>query len=45
MTTLEIPVPIFRRAESAAVPRGIPVRVYVTEAVTTCRGAATGFAA
>ena len=32
-TTLEIPDPIFRRAKSAATERGIPLRVYVTEAV------------
>ena len=33
-TTLEIPDPIFRRAKSAAVQRGIPLRVFVTEAVS-----------
>ncbi|MCL2660133.1 MAG: hypothetical protein FWD64_06410 [Acidobacteriaceae bacterium] len=32
-TTLEIPDPIFRRAKSAAARRGIPLRVFVTEAV------------
>ena len=33
-TTLEIPDPIFRRAKSVAAQRGIPLRVFVTEAVT-----------
>lgn len=32
-TTLEIPDIIFRRAKSAAADRGIPLRVFVTEAV------------
>ena len=32
-TTLEIPDPIFRRAKSVAAERGIPFRVFVTEAV------------
>lgn len=32
-TTLEIPDPIFRRAKSVAAERGIPLRVFVTEAV------------
>ncbi len=32
-TTLEIPDAIFRRAKSAAAERGIPLRVFVTEAV------------
>ncbi|MCL2661501.1 MAG: hypothetical protein FWD64_13415, partial [Acidobacteriaceae bacterium] len=32
-TTLEIPDAIFRRAKSAAARRGIPLRVFVTEAV------------
>jgi hypothetical protein len=34
MTTLEIPDPIFRRAKSVAAQRGIPLRAFVTEAVT-----------
>jgi hypothetical protein len=33
-TTLEIPDPIFRRAKSVAAQRGIPLRAFVTEAVT-----------
>jgi hypothetical protein len=33
-TTLEIPDPIFRRAKSAAADRGIPLREFVTEAVS-----------
>jgi len=33
-TTLEIPDPIFRRAKSAAAERGIPLREFVTEAVS-----------
>jgi hypothetical protein len=33
-TTLEIPDNIFRRAKSAAAQRGIPLRAFVTEAVT-----------
>ena len=32
-TTLEIPDALFRRAKSAAAERGIPLRVFVTEAV------------
>lgn len=32
-TTLEIPDSLFRRAKSAAAKRGIPLRVFVTEAV------------
>lgn len=32
-TTLEIPDSIFRRAKSVAAERGIPLRVFVTEAV------------
>jgi len=32
-TTLEIPDAIFRRAKSAAAEHGIPLRVFVTEAV------------
>ena len=32
-TTLEIPDPIFHRAKSVAAQRGIPLRVFVTEAV------------
>ena len=32
-TTLEIPDPLFRRAKSAAVERGIPFRALVTEAL------------
>lgn len=32
-TTLEIPDAIFRRAKSLAAERGIPLRVFVTEAV------------
>ena len=32
-TTLEIPDTVFRRAKSAAAARGIPLRVFVTEAV------------
>ena len=33
-TTLEIPDSIFRRAKSVAAQRGIPLRAFVTEAVT-----------
>lgn len=33
-TTLEIPDRIFRRAKSAAADRGIPLREFVTEAVS-----------
>jgi hypothetical protein len=33
-TTLEIPDRIFRRAKSAAAERGIPLREFVTEAVS-----------
>ena len=33
-TTLEIPDLIFRRAKAQAAERGIPLREYVTEAVT-----------
>jgi hypothetical protein len=33
-TTLEIPDPIFRRAKSVAAQRGIPLRAFVTEAVS-----------
>ncbi len=33
-TTLEIPDRIFRRAKSVAAQRGIPLRAFVTEAVT-----------
>lgn len=33
-TTLEIPDTIFRRAKSAAAGRGIPLREFVTEAVS-----------
>ncbi len=33
-TTLEIPDPIFRRAKSMAAQRGIPLRAFLTEAVT-----------
>jgi hypothetical protein len=33
-TTLEIPDPIFRRAKSMAAQHGIPLRAFVTEAVT-----------
>jgi hypothetical protein len=33
-TTLEIPDPIFRRAKSVAAQLGIPLRAFVTEAVT-----------
>lgn len=33
-TTLEIPDPIFRRAKSVAAQRGIPLRAFVTEAIT-----------
>ncbi len=33
-TTLDIPDPIFRRAKSVAAQRGIPLRAFVTEAVT-----------
>ena len=33
-TTLEIPDSIFRRAKSIAAQRGIPLRAFVTEAVT-----------
>ncbi len=32
-TTLEIPDALFRRAKSAAAERGVPLRVFVTEAV------------
>ena len=32
-TTLEIPDPVFRRAKSVAAERGIPLRLFVTEAV------------
>ena len=32
-TTVEIPDTVFRRAKSAAVARGIPLREFVTEAV------------
>jgi len=32
-TTLEIPDTVFRRAKSAAVARGIPLREFFTEAV------------
>lgn len=32
-TTLEIPDSIFRRAKAVAAERGIPLRVFVTEAV------------
>ena len=32
-TTLEIPDSLFRRAKSAAAERGVPLRVFVTEAV------------
>jgi hypothetical protein len=32
-TTVEIPDSVFRRAKSAAGARGIPLRVFVTEAV------------
>jgi hypothetical protein len=32
-TTVEIPDSVFRRAKSAAAARGIPLRVFVTEAV------------
>jgi predicted transcriptional regulator len=32
-TTLEIPDAIFRRAKSVAAERGIPLRVFVTQAV------------
>jgi hypothetical protein len=33
-TTLEIPDSIFRRAKSVAAQRGIPLRAFVTEAVS-----------
>jgi hypothetical protein len=33
-TTLEIPDPIFRQAQSVAAQRGIPLRAFITEAVT-----------
>jgi hypothetical protein len=33
-TTLEIPDAVFRRAKSVAAARGIPLRAFVTEAVT-----------
>jgi hypothetical protein len=33
-TTLEIPDPILRRPKSVAAQRGIPLRAFVTEAVT-----------
>ena len=33
-TTLEIPDPIFHRAKSVAAQLGIPLRAFVTEAVT-----------
>jgi len=33
-TTLEIPDPIFRRAKSIAAQRGIPLREFITEAVS-----------
>jgi len=33
-TTLEIPDPIFRRAKSAAAQKGIPLREFVTEAIS-----------
>lgn len=32
-TTLEIPDSIFRRAKSAAAPRGIPLRAFISEAL------------
>jgi hypothetical protein len=33
-TTLEIPDAIFRRAKSVAAERGIPLRAFITEALT-----------
>jgi hypothetical protein len=32
-TTLEIPDPVLRRAKAVAAQRGIPLRVFVTEAI------------
>jgi len=32
-TTLEIPDPVFRRAKARAAERGIPLRLFITEAV------------